>query len=345
MPATGPLTFFIAGSWSMPTISRRARGDTLRSSSVSGAPSTSSGGTTIITTRCCGAVHPQHVVVRASGACTASENSSRPARNDSVRASGQRLPRGDGRIAAAHVEDGERRLDHAPTSESIRHPPADAWAMDQHGQRSSRVRVIDRQRASGGIRSVNATPPRLTSDSLLLTSARWGQPSRTMRLRGGDDGGGRRHERALEVRVERHRDGRRADAADRHAQDVVELLARPRGDLGAGAEVLDGLVDDEQPAGALGRAQDRLHVERDERAQVDDLERGRGLLGRLQALAQHLAPGDDGDVVAGARDARLAERQRILAGLRPSSRRGGGSRRTRRGSGPRPPRRAGRGRR
>ena len=99
MPATGPLTFFIAGSWRMPTISLRARGETLRMSSVSGAPRTSSGGTTIITTRC-SALCSQRTSPLVHGTCTASENSSRPERKHSVRASGQRLPRGDGRRAA-----------------------------------------------------------------------------------------------------------------------------------------------------------------------------------------------------------------------------------------------------
>src|SRR6478735_2702739 len=252
-PAEVPLTAFIAGSWSTATTSRRARGDSVLSSSVIGAPRTSSGGTTIITTRCWAPCTHSRSSCAASGPCVASARSTRPVRNDSVRASGQRLPRGDGRAAAAMYAPPSAISTTSPTAER----PSEAWARTSTPT-SSRVRppraMSHRDRgAEPAVADRHSAPLPAT-----LALAHQGLGAR-------GDGRGRRHERPLEVRVERHRDGRRADSAHRREEHVVELLSRPRGDLGAGAEVLDGLVDDEQAARALRRPQDGVHVERDER--------------------------------------------------------------------------------
>ena len=62
-------------------------------------------------------------------------------------------------------------------------------------------------------------------------------------------------------------------------------------------------MDDDAAAGAAHGLEDRVEVERGDRAQVDDLERAAllgGRLGRLQRRLHHRAVGQHGDVVAAA---------------------------------------------
>ena len=64
-----------------------------------------------------------------------------------------------------------------------------------------------------------------------------------------------------------------ADAQHRGLEGVEALLGDPGGQLGAHAEVDVRLVGDDGAAGTAYRLQHRAHVERRERAQVDDLQR------------------------------------------------------------------------
>ena len=103
------------------------------------------------------------------------------------------------------------------------------------------------------------------------------------------------------------------------------------GDLGADAEGDDGFVGDEQPAGAAHRGEDRVVVERRDRSEVDDLELdplgGQGV-GRGEAFVHHAGDGHHRHVLAGADDARLAERDEVIrpGAWDPSSRTAAGSR-------------------
>ena len=76
------------------------------------------------------------------------------------------------------------------------------------------------------------------------------------------------------------------------------------------------LVDEHQPAGLVDRLEDRLRVERRERARVDhlglDALRGQ-LLGRAERTVDRPAGGDDRHVAALAPDRGLAERDEVLA--------------------------------
>ena len=76
----------------------------------------------------------------------------------------------------------------------------------------------------------------------------------------------------------------------------------------------DRLAGDDAAAGLADGRQDRLHVERDEAAQVDHLGReavvGRERLGGGQAIEHGRAPADERHVVAFASDLRHADRAR-----------------------------------
>ena len=159
-----------------------------------------------------------------------------------------------------------------------------------------------------------------------------GQP-RGPGLGGGGDGRGRRQSARSRSGLNGIGTVGRADPPHRRAQDVVELLAGPRGDLGAGAEVLDGLVDDQQPAGALGGGEDRLHVERDERAQVDDLERAPRTASAAFRHSRSIWPQVTTVTSSPARATRALPIGSGSSPACPSSRRGGGSRRTTTGLG------------
>ena len=98
---------------------------------------------------------------------------------------------------------------------------------------------------------------------------------------------------------------------DRRVELVEGELVDRLGDLAADAAHRPGLVDDEQAMGLPDARDDRVDVERHDGAQVDHLGLdpfGRQRLRRLERALHHLAGRDDGDVGAGARDARDAER-------------------------------------
>ena len=101
-------------------------------------------------------------------------------------------------------------------------------------------------------------------------------------------------------RVARHVGG--GEAAHRGVEVPEGLLGDDGRHLGADAEADVVLVDDEAAAGLGDRRQHGVAVERADRAQVDDLDRGAVLvgddLGRLEAQVAVQAVGDDGEVVA-----------------------------------------------
>src|SRR5580698_3406151 len=88
--------------------------------------------------------------------------------------------------------------------------------------------------------------------------------------------------------------GEPADPQDRRLQVVEALLGDPGGDLGTEAGVHRRLVRHHAAAGAAHRGADRLHVQRGQRAQVDDLDAAAVLAGgerRLQAGPDQRAVG------------------------------------------------------
>ena len=76
----------------------------------------------------------------------------------------------------------------------------------------------------------------------------------------------RRHRRVLERIGGRQRDVRRRDAHDRPVEIPEAFLGDDRGDLGAPAAEPRILFDRHEPARLRDLAQDRLRVERHERA-------------------------------------------------------------------------------
>ena len=109
---------------------------------------------------------------------------------------------------------------------------------------------------------------------------------------------------------------RRRHPHHRRVEILEALLADRRRDLGAEAGRARVLVQHEQLAGARDGGEHRLAIPRDDRAQVDHLDRravlgrhgGRGLVGRVD----HRAPRHDRQVGAGAVHAGLAERRRVV---------------------------------
>ena len=94
-----------------------------------------------------------------------------------------------------------------------------------------------------------------------------------------------------------------ADPENRRLEGVEALLGDPGRDLGAHAEVGVRLVGDDDATGLADRLEDRLHVERREGAQVDDLDAPallRRRLGGGEAGLHHRAVGQQRDVGAGA---------------------------------------------
>src|SRR3954465_6926890 len=119
----------------------------------------------------------------------------------------------------------------------------------------------------------------------------------------------------LERRAERARNVRRGHA--HHGTiEVLERLLRDQGThLGAHATGAVGLVEHHHLARLAHRCEDRLGVERDERAEVDHLHRRAvDVVGRLQRDAHHRAVRDRREVCALARHARMPER-RLVAPL------------------------------
>ena len=87
-----------------------------------------------------------------------------------------------------------------------------------------------------------------------------------------------------------------------------------RGDLGADAAVARRLVHDDEPPGVRDGVEDRLVVDGliVARSITSQLTPSVGeLLGGLQRLVRHRAPGDDRDVLALAQDVAGVERQRL----------------------------------
>ena len=105
-------------------------------------------------------------------------------------------------------------------------------------------------------------------------------------------------------------------AAGRRVEFVEGQLVDRLGDLAADAAHRPGFVDHQQAVRLPDAGDDRLDVERHDRARIDDLGldalRGERLR-RFERALHHLAGRDDGDVGAGARDARDAERHVVLA--------------------------------
>src|SRR3954471_11674471 len=113
-----------------------------------------------------------------------------------------------------------------------------------------------------------------------------------------------REHRLLERRRERDRHVGRRHPHDRPVEVLPALLGDDRRHLRARRARLVGLVDDHDLRGLAHRAQDRLLVERHERAQGEHLDRGPvEVRRRLQRGVDHGAVGDHGQVRALARDA------------------------------------------
>src|SRR5919197_2403036 len=104
------------------------------------------------------------------------------------------------------------------------------------------------------------------------------------------DGG---QDRLLERRRERDRHVGRRHAADRPVEVLESLVGDERRDLRAGRARLVRLVDDQDLARLADAGEERLLVERDERAQVEDLDaRALEVLGRLERGVDHRPIGD-----------------------------------------------------
>ncbi len=111
------------------------------------------------------------------------------------------------------------------------------------------------------------------------------------------------------------------ETAGRAAHRDSRRRARPRGRLISAPTpgLLPALLDGDEAAGLHHRGDDRLGVERAQRAQVDHLgvdaelfELGR----RLGGVGHADGPGDDRHILAGAMDARLADGQHEVIELR-----------------------------
>src|SRR3954470_8574618 len=189
-------------------------------------------------------------------------------------------------------------------------------APSSTSQSSTRPSVIERPHF--GIPSLLIMPllrvavPGHTSRSNQSASLRH-RRSRSLADRRGDPLG-RRHVRVLEDRRERHRRVRRRDHPRRRLQLGERLAGDERDDVGGPPAARPGLVDDDEPPGALDALEDRVLVERRGRARIDDLALdplAGQLLGRLLREPDHAAERDDRHVAALAHDARLAERDRV----------------------------------
>ena len=136
----------------------------------------------------------------------------------------------------------------------------------------------------------------------------------------GGDPLGARQRRVLEVLRVRDRHLGAADALHRPVEQVEAVLHDLRADLAGQAARPPALVDDHDPVRLRERGEDRVHVERTQRAQVDDLRLDpvpAELLGRREALPERAAVGDEGDVLALAAHDRVrdVDRARLLVHL------------------------------
>src|ERR687893_642511 len=107
----------------------------------------------------------------------------------------------------------------------------------------------------------------------------------------------------LERRRERDRHVRRRHAHDRPVEVLPRALGDQGRDLGARRAGLVGFVDDHDLARLAHGAQDRLLVERDERAQVEHLDAPVEVRRRLERGVHHRAVGDHGQIGAFTRHA------------------------------------------
>src|SRR4051794_13246402 len=122
-------------------------------------------------------------------------------------------------------------------------------------------------------------------------------------------------DRALERRRERDRRVGSGDPHDRSVEVLEAALADQGGHLGADPARARGLVQHHDLARLAHRREDRLLVERAERAQVDHLDRRAFQIGRrLERQRHHLAVCDHAEIRPLARDASLADR-RLVAPL------------------------------
>src|SRR5271166_1268653 len=100
----------------------------------------------------------------------------------------------------------------------------------------------------------------------------------------------------------RIRGGVRADAQNRSLEAVEAFLRDLRRDLGADATCHHGLVHDDAPARLADGGEDRLGIQRSQRAQVDDLD-GLAITRRryrgLRAGPHHRSVAQHGDVSSG----------------------------------------------
>src|SRR5687768_5810834 len=125
------------------------------------------------------------------------------------------------------------------------------------------------------------------------------------------DAGGVGHVVLLERRAERHGRERRTDAADGRVEVVERDLLDLGRDLGPETREAHGLVDDDGAVGAPGRLDDRVDVERLQRARIDHLDAdplAGQPVGGGERLVGHPPVGDVRDVGSGPGDVGLAER-------------------------------------
>src|ERR687891_2396955 len=112
----------------------------------------------------------------------------------------------------------------------------------------------------------------------------------------------------LERRAERDRHVRRGHAHHRAVEILEGLLRDQRGDLGRHATGAGGLLDEHHLARLAHAGEHRVAVVGVERAQVEHLDPGAvEVLGRLERGEHHRSIRDHGEVLARARQARLAE--------------------------------------
>ena len=102
-----------------------------------------------------------------------------------------------------------------------------------------------------------------------------------------------------------------ATRCDRRLERIEAALRHLRGELGAEARGQRRLMHDDAAAGLLHRRLDGVDVERQQRAQIDDLRIDAGLLRRGLRDMDHRAVAEHGDALALAPDRRLAERHDI----------------------------------
>ena len=101
------------------------------------------------------------------------------------------------------------------------------------------------------------------------------------------------------------------DALDRRLERIEAALRHLRGELGAEARGQRRLMHDHAAAGLVHRSLDGVDVERQQRAQIDDLRIDARLLGRRLRDMDHRAVAEHGHALALAPHRRLAERHDV----------------------------------